>query len=417
MKFDLPKDKSSIIKVIGVGGGGSNAVNHMFQQGITGVDFIICNTDAQALDISPVPIKIQLGKSLTEGLGAGSKPEIGRNAAIESIDDLREMLEKNTKMLFITAGMGGGTGTGAAPVIAEAARELGILTVGIVTIPFSWEGPRRKTTATEGLDALRQNVDTLLVVNNDKLREIYGNLPVGQAFTHADDVLTIGAKGIAEIITRTGYINVDFEDVKSVMTNSGVAIMGSAQAEGEGRSVKAVEQALASPLLNDSLITGAKNVLLNITFGTKELLMDEISDITDFIKAETKSTDDIIWGYGLDDTLEESIRVTIIATGFETDINMIQTASDQSSVNKRQLEDNVPTMLTKPIDSNDESDDTITEPHLKENYTSSETDEEKSDSSQPVLFPSDMNRDEDEKNDLNNVSEKEKTAVEEEVFL
>src|SRR5690554_3243309 len=251
MEFNLEKERSSIIKVIGVGGGGGNAVNHMYSQGIKGVDFLICNTDQQALDQSPIPNKIQLGSSLTEGRGAGSKPEVGKNAAIESVDELKELLENNTQMVFITAGMGGGTGTGAAPVIAQTAREMGILTVGIVTIPFSFEGSRRKNQADLGLEELRKNVDTLLVISNDRLREMHGNLKISEAFSKADDILTVAAKGIAEIITVAGYINVDFEDVKTVMTEGGTAIMGSAVAEGEGRAIKAASHALASPLRSE----------------------------------------------------------------------------------------------------------------------------------------------------------------------
>lgn len=316
MEFDIPKDQSSIIKVIGVGGGGGNAVNHMYNQGIKGVDFVVCNTDKQALDISPVPFKIQLGPSLTEGRGAGSIPEIGMNAATENIDEIKEILSQNTKMVFVTAGMGGGTGTGAAPVIARIARELGILTVGIVTVPFSFEGRKRRQQAEEGLENMRENVDTLLVINNERLREISGNLTLGNAFAQADDVLTIAAKGIAEVISVTGAINVDFNDVNTVMKDSGVAIMGSAQAEGENRAITAVQEALNSPLLNDNDISGAKYVLLNITYGDKEVLMDEISDITDYIQDEAGSTADVIWGHGYDETLGDSLSVTLIATGF-----------------------------------------------------------------------------------------------------
>lgn len=316
MEFDIPKDQSSIIKVIGVGGGGGNAVNHMYNQGIKGVDFIVCNTDKQALDVSPVPFKIQLGPSLTEGRGAGSIPEIGMNAATENIDEIKEILSKNAKMVFVTAGMGGGTGTGAAPVIARIARELGILTVGIVTVPFSFEGRKRRQQAEEGLENMRENVDTLLVINNERLREISGNLTLGNAFAQADDVLTTAAKGIAEVISVTGAINVDFNDVNTVMKDSGVAIMGSAKAEGENRAIKAVQDALSSPLLNDNDISGAKYVLLNITYGDQEVLMDEISDITDYIQDEAGSTADVIWGHGYDDTLEEALSVTLIATGF-----------------------------------------------------------------------------------------------------
>lgn len=316
MEFDLPKETSSIIKVIGVGGGGSNAVNHMYGLGIVGVDFIVCNTDRQALDISPVPYKIQLGPSLTEGRGAGAIPEIGMNAAIENIEEIRDLLSQGTKMVFVTAGMGGGTGTGAAPVIAQVARELGILTVGIVTVPFGFEGRKRRMQAEEGLDRLRQSVDTLLVINNERLREISGNLSIGNAFAMADNVLSTAAKGIAEVISVTGAINVDFNDVNTVMRNSGVAIMGSAAAEGEERALLAVQEALNSPLLNDNDISGATYVLLNITYGDKEVLMDEITTITDYIQDEAGSTADVIWGHGYDPTLGDKLSVTLIATGF-----------------------------------------------------------------------------------------------------
>ena len=351
MKFDLPKDQSSIIKVIGVGGGGSNAVNHMYRQGIKGVDFIVCNTDHQALDISPVPVKIQLGQSLTEGRGAGSIPDVGKNAAIENLDDIKEILEKNTKMVFVTAGMGGGTGTGAAPVIAQAAKELGILTVGIVTVPFTFEGRKRRTQAEMGLDKMRDCVDTLLVINNDKLREKYGNLSLINAFEQADDVLAIAAKGIAEVISVTGQINVDFNDVNTVMKDSGVAIMGSSEADGEDRAIKCVESALASPLLNDNNIKGAKYVLLNITYGKNAVLMDEISEITDYIQEEAGSTADVIWGHGYDENLEEKLCVTIIATGFKTSPN---TGLPEKEPQKKKidLEDSSrPTMITQPIES------------------------------------------------------------------
>ena len=318
MKFDLPKEQSSIIKVIGVGGGGSNAVNHMYRQGIKGVDFVVCNTDHQALDTSPVPTKIPLGQSLTEGRGAGSIPDVGKNAAIENLEDVNEILAKNTKMIFVTAGMGGGTGTGAAPVIAQAARDMGILTVGIITVPFTFEGRKRRTQAEEGIEKMRESVDTLLVINNDKLREMFGNLTLVNAFENADDVLAIAAKGIAEVISVTGQINVDFNDVNTVMKDSGVAIMGSAEAEGENRAIKCVENALNSPLLNDNNIDGAKYVLLNITYGTQAVLMDEISDITDYIQEEAGSTADVIWGHGYDESLGDKLCVTIIATGFNT---------------------------------------------------------------------------------------------------
>jgi len=316
--FDLPKDHSSIIKVIGVGGGGSNAVNHMYKQGIKGVDFIICNTDQQSLDASPVPIKVQLGSELTEGRGAGSIPDVGREAAKENLDEIRDILKSKTKMVFITAGMGGGTGTGAAPVIASVAREMGILTVGIVTIPFAFEGKRRAQQASAGLDELRKNVDTLLVISNDKLRDLAGNLTVTAAFGQADNVLTIAAKGIAEIITVTGYINVDFADVYTVMKDGGSAIMGSAHYEGENRALSAVELALSSPLLNDNRIKGANHVLINITSGNEEVRMDEIGSIIDYVQEEAGQTANVIFGTGFDATLENRISVTVIATGFES---------------------------------------------------------------------------------------------------
>ncbi len=318
MQFEMLKEKSSIIKVIGVGGGGGNAVNHMYKQGITGVDFIICNTDAQALELSPIPNKVQLGASLTEGMGAGSIPEVGKNSAIENIDEIKQMLGTNTKMLFITAGMGGGTGTGASPIIAKAARELDILTVGIITTPFSFEGKRRKMQAEEGLEEFKKHVDSFLVISNDRLREIFGNLTLGSAFAQADDILTTAAKGIAEIITLPGYINVDFKDVRTVMKDSGVAIMGSSAAGGETRALKAVEGALSSPLLKDNEIEGARYILLNITSGEKEVTMDEVSIITDYIQQEAGLAADLIWGNCRDESLGEQLSVTIIATGFQT---------------------------------------------------------------------------------------------------
>jgi len=323
IQFDLPQqNNSSIIKVIGVGGGGSNAVNHMYKQGIKGVDFIVCNTDQQALDISPVPMKLVLGASLTKGRGAGSLPEVGKNAAIETIEDIKSILANNTEMVFITAGMGGGTGTGAAPVIAQAAKEMGILTVGIVTIPFGFEGKKRKAQADEGLNALKENVDTLLVISNDKLREIYGNLKVTEAFGHADDILTTAAKGIADIITTTLQINTDINDVKTVMKDSGVAIMGSAQASGEHRALRAVEQAMSSPLLNDSNIRGARYVLVNVTCGEDEITMDELGEITDYIQDEAGMTAEVIKGYGVDSSLGDKVSVTIIATGFNSNADL-----------------------------------------------------------------------------------------------
>jgi cell division protein FtsZ len=317
-KFDLPEHHKSIIKVIGVGGGGSNAVNHMYNKGIKDVEFVVCNTDVQALKNSPVPNRLQIGVSLTEGLGAGANPEKGRNAAIESKEEIRELLSHSTKMVFITAGMGGGTGTGAAPVIAGVAKELGVLTVGIVTAPFGFEGKKKKEQAYKGIEELRQNCDTVLVILNDKLREIYGNLSISQAFAQADNVLTTAAKGIAEIITVPGYVNVDFEDVKTVMKDSGAAVMGSARTEGENRARRAAEEALVSPLLNNRNIHGAKKILLSIVSGEQsELQMDELTEITEFIQEKAgKEADDVIFGHGVDSSLGASIRVTVIATGF-----------------------------------------------------------------------------------------------------
>ncbi|WP_155206583.1 cell division protein FtsZ [Xanthovirga aplysinae] len=317
-KFEIPKQNQSIIKVIGVGGGGSNAVNHMYNQGIKDVDFIVCNTDAQALEGSPIPTKLQIGLNLTAGLGAGANPEKGKNAALESIEDIREMLSEQTRMVFITAGMGGGTGTGAAPVIARVAKEMGLLTVGIVTAPFSFEGHRKRKAAEAGIAELKDSCDTVLVILNDKLREIFGNLPVSQAFGQADDVLTTAAKGIAEIITVPGYVNVDFEDVRTVMESSGAAVMGSAKTEGENRAERAAEAAISSPLLNNKDIHGAKRILLSIISGeSAELQMDELSDITEYIQAKAGDDAEVIFGHGIDPDLGDSIRVTVIATGFE----------------------------------------------------------------------------------------------------
>ena len=334
MQFNIPKNQGSPIKVIGVGGGGSNAVNYMHQQGINGVDFIVCNTDNQALEASSVPTRVQLGTTLTAGQGAGSIPEIGKNAAIEDLDDVLGQLNDDTTMVFVTAGMGGGTGTGAAPVIAQACKDLDILTVGIVTVPFNFEGKRRAKQATEGLERMRAAVDTLLVIRNDKLRELFGNLALKQAFSNADEVLCTAAKGIAEVITLTGDINVDMNDVKTVMRDSGAAIMGAGAASGEGRAMTAVAEALESPLLNDNDITGANFVLLNITYGTDELLMDEISEITDYIQDQAGATAEVIWGYGHDETLGEKICVTVIATGFETRSNLPEGPTES----KRRLE-------------------------------------------------------------------------------
>ncbi len=317
-KFDLPSHHKSIIKVIGVGGGGSNAVNHMYSQGIKDVEFIVCNTDVQALNGSPIPNKLQIGIGLTDGLGAGANPERGKNAALESKEDIRELLSNNTKMVFITAGMGGGTGTGAAPIIAKLAKELDIVTVGIVTAPFGFEGKKKIMQAEQGIEELRGYCDTVLVILNDRLRDIYGNLSIREAFAKADNILTTAAKSIAEIITVTSDVNVDFEDVKTVMKDSGAAVMGSGIASGEGRGTRAVEEALSSPLLNNTDITGAKKILLSIMYGPDaELRMDELSEIADYIEARAGLEQDTIWGQGVDPELGDSIRVTVIATGFE----------------------------------------------------------------------------------------------------
>lgn len=319
--FDLPKNQSNVIKVIGVGGGGSNAINHMFKQGIIGVDFVICNTDSQALQSSPVPNKIQLGVSLTEGLGAGAKPEVGHQAALESIEEIEKMLDANTKMVFITAGMGGGTGTGAAPVIAQLAKERGVLTVGIVTIPFQFEGKVRIEQAMQGVERLRKQVDSLIVINNNKLREIYGNLGFKSGFAKADEVLATASKGIAEVITKHLTLNIDLKDAETVLRESGTAIMGSATASGPDRARVAIETALDSPLLNDNKITGAKNVLLLITFGTNEITFDEMNEINEYIQSEAGYNANIIMGAGEDENISDAdaINVTVIATGFNTD--------------------------------------------------------------------------------------------------
>ncbi|HNQ28073.1 MAG TPA: cell division protein FtsZ [Aquaticitalea sp.] len=317
--FDMPKNQSNVIKVIGVGGGGSNAINYMFQQGIKGVDFVICNTDAQALQNSGVPNKIQLGVNLTEGLGAGANPDVGQQAAIESLEEIRRMLDTNTKMVFITAGMGGGTGTGAAPIIAKMAKELDILTVGIVTMPFQFEGKLRNEQAQKGIETLRAHVDSLVVINNNKLREVYGNLGFKAGFSKADEVLSTASRGIAEVITHHYTQNIDLRDAKTVLSNSGTAIMGSATASGKTRAQEAIMKALDSPLLNDNKITGAKNVLLLIVSGSQEITIDEIGEINDHIQNEAGHGANIIMGVGEDESLQESISVTIIATGFDID--------------------------------------------------------------------------------------------------
>lgn len=332
LSFDLPKNQSNVIKVIGVGGGGSNAVNHMCQKGIKGVDFVVCNTDAQALQNSPVPTKIQLGVSLTEGLGAGANPEVGEQAAIESIDDIKKMFGTSTKMVFITVGMGGGTGTGAAPIIAKVAKEMDLLTVGIVTIPFSFEGKMRNEQAQRGIEKLRVHIDSLVVINNNKLREVYGNLGFKAGFSKADEVLSTAASGIAEVITHHYTQNIDLKDAKTVLASSGTAIMGSATASGSNRAQEAITSALDSPLLNDNRITGAKNVLLLIVSGTTEITIDEIGEINDYIQSEAKSNVDIIMGVGEDESLGEAVAVTVIATGFNIEQQMEISATESKKI-------------------------------------------------------------------------------------
>ena len=320
ISFDLPVERSSIIKVLGIGGGGNNAVNHMYERGIKDVNFVICNTDLQALSSSQIPVKVQIGESLTEGRGAGSRPEVGRQSAVENIDDVLQALAGNTKMVFITTGMGGGTGTGATPVIAKACKDAGYLTIAVVTIPFKSEGKIRISHAIEGVNELKNNVDSLLIINNEKLREIYGDQPVSVAFSRADDVLATAVKGIAEIITVTGYINVDFADVETVMKNSGVAVMGMGKASGENRAIIAIESALASPLLNSSDITGARSILINISSGkgASEITMDELGEITDYVYDVASDEALIIRGLSKDESLGDEISVIIIATGFES---------------------------------------------------------------------------------------------------
>ena len=332
-KFDVPTQERSIIKVIGVGGGGSNAVNHMFNQGIKGVEFVVCNTDKQALLASPVTTKMSLGDNLTEGLGAGANPERGRSAALESKEEIRELLNQGTKMVFITAGMGGGTGTGAAPVIAQVARELGILTVGIVTAPYKFEGPKKREAAEKGIREMSENCDTVLVILNEKIKEMYGAMAVRAAFAKANSVLTTAAKSIAEIITVNAEVHVDFEDVKTVMKDSGAAVMGSAVTEGENRARRAAEEALSSPLLNNTDIFGAQRILLSIMSGEDgELEMDELDEITTFIQEKAGETADVIFGHGIDPELGASIRVTVIATGFTRDASVLTPPAARAAV-------------------------------------------------------------------------------------
>ncbi len=365
--FDLPKNQSNVIKVIGVGGGGSNAINHMFQQGIKGVDFVICNTDAQALNNSGVPNKIQLGVSLTEGLGAGANPEIGEQAALESLEDIKRMLDTNTKMVFITAGMGGGTGTGAAPIIAKMAKELDILTVGIVTMPFQFEGKIRNAQAQKGVETLRGHVDSLVVINNNKLREVYGNLGFKAGFSKADEVLSTASRGIAEVITHHYTQNIDLRDAKTVLSNSGTAIMGSSNASGSNRAQEAIMKALDSPLLNDNKITGAKNVLLLIVSGSQEITIDEIGEINDHIQVEAGYGANIIMGVGEDEALGEAISVTIIATGFNVEQqNEISNTETKKVVHSLEEDQNMEQDLSKDREPAIITPDIILEKEIKE---------------------------------------------------
>jgi len=369
ISFDLPKNQSNVIKVIGVGGGGSNAINHMFRQGIKGVDFVVCNTDAQALQNSPVPNKIQLGVNLTEGLGAGANPEVGQQSAIESIAEIEKMLDTNTKMVFITAGMGGGTGTGAAPVIAQLAKEREILTVGIVTMPFQFEGKTRLEQALNGIERLRKQVDSLIVINNNKLREVYGNLGFKAGFSKADEVLATASRGIAEVITHHYTQNIDLKDAKTVLSNSGTAIMGSATAEGDDRAKQAIISALDSPLLNDNKISGAKNVLLLIVSGTNEITIDEIGEINDYIQGEAGHSANIIMGVGEDETLGEAIAVTVIATGFNAEqqseiVNtepkkIIHSLDSESKMEQNLLKKEQTPMINFSLDQTEEETDTV----------------------------------------------------------
>lgn len=357
--FDMPKTQSNTIKVIGVGGGGSNAVNHMYTQNIRGVDFVICNTDAQALENSPVPNKIQLGANLTSGLGAGANPEIGAQAAKESMQEIQQMLNTQTKMVFITAGMGGGTGTGAAPIIAKIAKDMDILTVGIVTMPFQFEGRMRSKQAQLGIDQLRKNVDSLIVINNNKLREVYGNLGFKAGFSKADEVLSTASRGIAEVITHHYKQNIDLHDAKTVLSNSGTAIMGSAKEEGKNRAKNAIVKALDSPLLNDNKITGAKNVLLLIVSGKTEVTLDEIGEINDFIQDEAGYDANIIMGIGEDEELAEAISVTVVATGFAAD--------QQSSITNTEVKKIIHTLEDEQKATYNFSENTITKtPSLEE---------------------------------------------------
>ncbi len=371
MNFALPTHKSSIIKVIGVGGGGGNALNHMFREGITDVDFVICNTDSQALQLSPIPVKIHLGPTVTGGCGAGNRPERGKQAAIESLEQITELLSNNTKMVFITAGMGGGTGTGAAPIIAQEAQNLGILTVGIVSLPFLFEGKKRMKQAIEGLEEMRKNVDALLVISNEKIREIHGDLEMTTAFAKADNILTTAAKGIAEIITVPGIVNVDFEDVYTVMHNSGVALMGSAQAKGDNRAIDAIEEALTSPLLNNNDINGATDILLNITSGKKKITLDEMTTITNYLLEAAGKDADVIWGANINEALDDEIIVTVIATGFNADVIPELNVNTPHKVIKHRLEVGEPIVSDNHIEKENSftTQAVYTPPKSKQNLT------------------------------------------------
>ena len=404
INFDTVVEMPNIIKVIGVGGGGGNAVTHMFTEGIQGVDFILCNTDKQALEKSPVANKIHLGKRL---LGAGNKPEEGHKAAIETTDELRVILSKDTKMLFITSCMGGGTGTGAAPVVAEIARELDILTVGIVTLPFSFEGKRRQQQAQLGIEELRKHVDALLMISNDKLRQEHGDMKLTQAFKKADDVLKTAAKGIAEIITVTGYVNVDFKDVNTVMRDSGKAIMGSGYAEGENRATKAVEEAVHSPLLDDSDIRGAKNILVYITSGTEEVTLDEVTDITEYVQEATGNCSDVIWGNGEDMSLGKGLNVTLIATGFEyqDDSVKVHVIEEEKPKNRLMVDASEPQRDEKTNDNDDFGRIEVinkSENKVEEKEREKETEKETSGYVVHSLYNEDENDDEHYSGDRNN---------------
>ncbi|WP_166967270.1 cell division protein FtsZ [Yeosuana marina] len=415
--FDLPKNQSNVIKVIGVGGGGSNAINHMFQQGIKGVDFYICNTDAQALQNSGVPNKIQLGVNLTEGLGAGANPDIGEQSALESFDDITQMLDSNTKMVFITAGMGGGTGTGAAPIIAKMAKDADILTVGIVTMPFQFEGKMRIQQSQKGIEKLRDVVDSLIVINNNKLREVYGNLGFKAGFSKADEVLATAARGIAEVITHHYTQNIDLRDAKTVLSNSGTAIMGSALASGQNRAQEAIRKALDSPLLNDNKITGAKNVLLLIVSGSHEITIDEIGEINDHIQDEAGHGANIIMGVGEDESLEESIAVTIIATGFnveqQDEISNTETKKVVHSLEDQDLspKDSEPVIIAPVIELEEKNETTVFKKHVLD-FDEEDDDEVTPKNEAKVSSKMDLIHTTDQIKNINVVYDEEKSMIE-----